>query len=339
LAGAASFPRETGTSGGACLRGVVTDNAGHSTGRDELASDRGGRPPGLGGEVADLLGGLSPTGAQLIASGLVACVAVGDFLTGSDVNFTLLYLGPIGLATWFVGFGAGSVLSIASALVSMAVDLWARSAPLPAAVLVWNLSVQLGTFLALTLLLGVVKGKLESEQHAARTDHLTQLANRRAFVELAAVELERARRTARPLTVAYLDIDGFKRVNDLQGHARGDALLVTAASTLRGTTRSLDVVARLGGDEFGLLLVDTDGPTAESLLQRLRATLTLAMGDNGWDVTFSMGAVTFLSPARSVDEMMGRADQLMYEAKRAGKDAVRLAVVPRAAGAPAAQAS
>jgi diguanylate cyclase (GGDEF)-like protein len=147
---------------------------------------------------------------------------------------------------------------------------------------------------------------------------------------MAAVELERSRRTARPLTVAYLDIDDFKRVNDAQGHARGDALLVTLASTLRGTTRSLDVVARLGGDEFGLLLVDTDGPTADLLLQRLRATLALAVAQYGWDVTFSLGAVTFLDPARSVDEMMGRADQLMYDAKRAGKNAVRLDVVPRA---------
>jgi len=325
--------------GGAGLPGGVTDDTRQIPGRQEPVPDRDGRPLGLSAEVSDVLGGLSPGGVQLIASGLVACVAVGDYLTGSDVSFTLLYLGPIGLATWFVGFGAGAGLSIASALVSMAVDLWARTAPLPAAVMVWNLSVQLGTFMALTLLLGVIKGKLESEQHAARTDHLTQVANRRAFVEMAAVELERARRTDRPLTVAYLDIDGFKRVNDVQGHARGDALLVTAAGSLRGATRALDVVGRLGGDEFGLLLVDTDGPTAESLLQRLRATLGLAMADNGWDVTYSIGAVTFLSPARSVDEMMGRADQLMYEAKRAGKDAVRLAVVPRAASAPAAQAS
>jgi diguanylate cyclase (GGDEF)-like protein len=322
-----------GAGGGAgALTEAVTETQGQSQGRGGPGGAQP-EPKGVdqGGEVAELLAGISPAGVRLMAIGLTCCVAVGDYLTGSDVSFTLLYLGPIGLATWFVGVGAGGVLSLASAVVSMLVDVWSRAHPLPAAVLVWNLVVQLGTFMALTLLLGVIKARLEHEQHAARTDHLTQVANRRAFVEMAAVELERARRTGRPLTVAYLDIDDFKRVNDLQGHARGDALLITAASTLRGTTRSLDVVARLGGDEFGLLLVDTDGPTAESLLQRLRTTLALAVRDNRWDVTFSIGAATFLSPARSVDEMMGRADQLMYEAKRAGKDAVRLDVVGPAA--------
>jgi len=117
-------------------------------------------------------------------------------------------------------------------------------------------------------------------------------------------------------------------VNDLQGHSRGDALLATLAATLRGATRAVDVVGRLGGDEFGLLLVDTDGPTAESLLHRLRDTLGGAMAGNGWEVTFSIGCATYLSPPRSVDEMMVRADQLMYEAKRAGKNALRFDVLP-----------
>jgi len=261
------------------------------------------------------------------------CVAVGDFLTGSDVNFTLLYLGPIGLATWFASFGAGTALSVASALLSTALDVLARPQPLPAAVLVWNVTVQLGTFMALVLLLAALQARLAAEQRAARTDPLTAVANRRAFQEMAGVELERARRTGRPLTVAYLDVDDFKFVNDQQGHARGDALLATLAATLRGATRAVDVVGRLGGDEFGLLLVETDGPTAEALLGRVRTTLDAAMEENGWRVTFSIGAATFLSPPRSVDEMMLRADQLMYEAKRAGKNAVRLDVLPRAVGA------
>ena len=133
--------------------------------------------------------------------------------------------------------------------------------------------------------------------------------------------------------MAYLDIDDFKVVNDRQGHARGDALLVILATTLRGATRAVDVVGRLGGDEFGLLLVETDGPAAEALLARIRSALATAIAANGYAVTFSIGAATFLSPPRSVDEMMLPADQLMYEAKRAGKDAVRLDVLPRPAAA------
>lgn len=275
---------------------------------------------------------MSPWGALALSVGLLSCVAVGDYLTGSDVNFTLLYLGPIGLATWFVSFGAGSLLSVAGATLSTALDVWQRAEPLATPVLVWNLVVQVGTFMALVLLLGALKGRLANEQQAARTDPLTSVANRRSFEEMAGIELERARHTGRPLTVAYLDVDDFKLVNDQQGHSRGDALLATLAATLRGATRAVDVVGRLGGDEFGLLLVETDGPTAESLLHRLRDTLDGAMAGNGWDVTFSIGCATYLSPARSVDEMMVRADQLMYEAKRAGKNALRFDVLPRALG-------
>ena len=265
-------------------------------------------------------------------------MALGDYLTGWEVNLTFLYLGPIGLATWFVGFRAGaaisvssSILSVASAVLSVTADLWARPTRLPAGVMLWNTAVQLGTFMALVLLLAALQARLAAEQHLARTDPLTAVNNRRAFEEAAAVELERARRTGMPLTVAYLDVDDFKRVNDQQGHSRGDALLATTAATLRGATRAVDVVGRLGGDEFGLLLVDTDGPSAGALLSRIRSTLDSAMAENGWSVTFSLGAVTYLSPARSVDEMMGRADQLMYEAKRAGKNALRVDVLPAGA--------
>ncbi len=257
------------------------------------------------------------------------CVVVGDQATGPDVSFTLLYLGPIGFATWFVSLPAGVALSTASALASLGVEVATRKIPLARAVLAWNFGVQLGVFLAAVALLAALKRRLEAEHQLARTDPLTGLSNRRAFLEMAVVEMERARRTGRPLTVAYLDADAFKAVNDEYGHAQGDAVLFAAASTLRGATRVLDGVSRLGGDEFGLLLVDTDGPTAKVLLQRLRGALLETMATNGWRVTFSIGAATFAAPPRSLDEMLSHADQLMYDAKRSGKDAARFEVVER----------
>jgi diguanylate cyclase (GGDEF)-like protein len=290
------------------------------------------RPAALREDVSQWFQGLSRAGATAIAIGLMLCVAVGDDLTGADVSFTLLYLGPIGFATWFVSLPAGIFLSVASALASLAVDLSTRTIPLAGIIVAWNVLVQLGVFLALVVLLAALKGRLEAEQQLARTDPLTLVWNRRAFVEMAGVELERARRTGRPLTVAYLDADDFKSINDRLGHAQGDALLVTVAATLRGGTRAVDSVARLGGDEFGLLLVDTDGETAKALVERVRADLAARVGEQGWTVSFCIGAVTFAAPARSVDEMLGHADQLMYAAKRAGKDAARFEVVePQAA--------
>jgi diguanylate cyclase (GGDEF)-like protein len=266
-------------------------------------------------------------GALALALALMVCVAAADRLSGADVSFTLLYLGPIGLATWFVSLRAGILLSAASAVVSSAADFDARAHPLSAGIAAWNVAVQLGVFLALTLLFGALKGRLEAEQQLARTDPLTHVPNRRAFVEQAGVELERARRTGRPITVAYLDCDDFKIINDRFGHAQGDLLLAAVATTLRSGTRAVDTVARLGGDEFGLLWVDTDGTTAEALTTRVRAALQATMAGYGWIVTFSIGAVTFLAPPASVDDMLGHADQLMYEAKRSGKDTARFQVI------------
>ena len=272
---------------------------------------------------------LSATGATVIALGLMLCVALGDHLSGPDVSFTLLYLGPIGFATWFVALPAGIMLSLASAAASFGLDVATREIPLASAVLAWNFGVQLGVFLALVALLAALKNRLEAEQLLARTDPVTGVSNRRAFLEMAVVEMERARRTGRALTVAYLDADDFKAVNDQYGHALGDAVLLSAASTLRERTRAVDGVARLGGDEFGLLLVDTDGPAAKVLLQRLRAALLETMARNGWRITFSIGAATFAAPPLSLDEMLRHADQLMYDAKRSGKDAARFEVVER----------
>jgi diguanylate cyclase (GGDEF)-like protein len=254
-------------------------------------------------------------------------VLVGDDLTGNDVSFTLLYLGPIGFATWFSGMRWGLSLSVFSAIGSTLCDVAARAEPLPWAIQTWNLAVQFGVFVSLSFLLGALKARLEGEQALARTDPLTRVANRRAFVEAANLEIERARRSREPLTVAYIDCDDFKRVNDVLGHAEGDALLAAVGATLRGETRAVDAVARLGGDEFGLLLVNADGPTAEATLQRVRLALLVAMRERGWSVTFSIGAITFLAPPTSAYEMIARADDLMYALKRGDKNGVRHEVV------------
>lgn len=282
------------------------------------------------------LGPLSRAGVLSLASLAILCLAVGDVLTGTEASFTLLYLAPIAFATWLVGLGAGVSLSAVAAVSSTAADVLARQgAPMAPAIMAWNLVIQLGVYLALVLLLSGFRARLEGEQLLARTDALTQVANRRAFIEAAELELERARRTGRPLTLAYVDCDDFKYVNDELGHAQGDALLVVAAQTLRGSTRAVDAVARLGGDEFGLLLPETDPATAQALLGRLRATLLAAMKRHGWRVGFSIGAATFVAPAASVDQMMAVADELMYQAKRTAKGSARFDVVGGPPPAPA----
>jgi diguanylate cyclase (GGDEF)-like protein len=278
--------------------------------------------------VSAWLAGLSRGEAVAISSVAAAGVATVELLAGPDVGVGFLYLVPVAFAAWFASARPAAALCLASAGASAIARLanvaWSSSAS-------WNMALQLGTSLLAVALVASTRSKLRSEQMLARTDALTLISNRRAFLEQAGVELERVRRTHRPITVAYLDCDDFKVVNDRMGHAQGDALLTAVAATLRGATRAVDTVARLGGDEFGLLLVDTDGPAAHTLLDRLRTAIVAALAAEGWIVTFSVGAATFAAPPRSVDEMVVRADELMFDAKRSGKDAIRHEVLGRPA--------
>ncbi len=284
---------------------------------------------------------LPPAGWVVAAIGIVLCVGVADYLTGTETSLILFYLAPIGFGTWYVSLRAGVFLSAGAALVSIASDALHRlgiaHVSVPAALLAWNGLVQLGTSVALVLMLSALRGRLEAEELLARTDALTQIANRRAFFETAGLEIERTRRTRRPLTLAYIDIDDFKDVNDTSGHAEGDALLVEVARTIRAGTRAIDAVARLGGDEFGLVLPETDAVESQALLSRLRATLLATMQRSGWRVGFSIGAATFLVAPGSVDEMMARADALMYAAKREQKGSIRHGVFEGARGVAAAK--
>ncbi len=156
----------------------------------------------------------------------------------------------------------------------------------------------------------------------ARLDPLTGIFNRRAFEELAAGELSRAARYGRPLSLAFVDLDHFKQVNDDFGHEVGDTVLCQVAATLISTMRSADVVARIGGDEFAVLMPETDSQAAMTALEKSRAALKALMQMNAWPTTFSMGVVSADGPQLTLPELLAAADRLMYEAKRTGRDRI-----------------
>jgi diguanylate cyclase (GGDEF)-like protein len=118
-----------------------------------------------------------------------------------------------------------------------------------------------------------------------------------------------------------MDLDQFKAVNDSLGHAVGDRLLCVVAEALKAHSRAADTVARMGGDEFAVLLPETNLEGAKAFLEGLRARLLQAMRANRWPVTFSIGSVTF-SRAVPAEEMIRRADVLMYAVKQRKKDAI-----------------
>jgi diguanylate cyclase (GGDEF)-like protein len=145
----------------------------------------------------------------------------------------------------------------------------------------------------------------------------------RYFCELADTELSRARRYERPLTIAYLDIDNFKLVNDRLSHATGDLLLKRVAESIRNNIRVIDTIARVGGDEFVTLFPETDPDTAKLVIERIQKGLRDVVQENKWPITFSIGALTCVTIPDSVEALVTAADRLMYSVKAAGKDTVK----------------
>jgi diguanylate cyclase (GGDEF)-like protein len=264
---------------------------------------------------------LPPPATWTAALALVAAVGVFHAAVGPALSFQLFYLAPVSLAAWALGRRAGAVLAAAAAAVWLAVELGAPTRP-PAMLAVWNTVMRLAALAVVGWMITALRRSLEQERTIARTDFLTGLSNWRAFTERAEAELNRARRYERPLSFAYIDLDDFKLVNDRYGHAAGDALLATVATTIGHILRRTDVVARLGGDEFAVLLPETPPEAAWIVLRKLHNALRIALEEGGWPVTASIGAVTCIIPPADVEELVRLADGLMYEAKRLGKNRV-----------------
>ena len=270
---------------------------------------------------------LSKSLVLTLASALVVLAGVGDKVSGDDAVFTLIYLGPVALAAWNAGRTEGMLVAVLAALTSHLANR-GHFPPLSAAVQFWNLATELGVFTSTVGLLGALKQRLEFESERALVDPLTGLKNRRAFEEAALVEIDRARRYGRPFTVALIDLDDFKRVNDTLGHQAGDQVLVAVSSTLRRLLRSVDIVARLGGDEFALLLPETALSEAATVFRDLLNEVPSRMQERGWTVGLSVGAVTFDAPPGTLDAALNAVDQLLYEVKDSGKGGVRLSAWP-----------
>jgi diguanylate cyclase (GGDEF)-like protein len=163
----------------------------------------------------------------------------------------------------------------------------------------------------------------EEVRRQATTDELTNLVNRRRFIEALETELERAKMFDSPLSVVLADLDDFKRINDDYGHHGGDRVLKSFGQLLRAQVRDFDVPARLGGEEFAILLPQTTAEAAAVVAARTRDTLAaspMAVSDNATVRLSASFGIAESSPALTTDELLRRADDALYAAKRAGKN-------------------
>jgi diguanylate cyclase (GGDEF)-like protein len=250
-----------------------------------------------------------------------------QYKSGPELIFSLFYVFPIILLSWKVGIWSGIVFSFLSSSLMLYTDIKSPYKYSSIIIPYLNNIFRLIIFLIITYIISELKIALERQKDLARIDPLTSIANSRAFFEAADMEFQKARRHEFPISVIYMDLDNFKGVNDTHGHSAGDSVLKLTANAIVKNIRTIDIAARLGGDEFGILLTQTDPESAYVVANKLKEMMHKLMQKNNWPVTLSMGIVTFLKAPDSVDEMMKKADHLMYSAKFSGKNNIKQSVI------------
>jgi diguanylate cyclase (GGDEF)-like protein len=289
-------------------------------------------------------------GVLLVTAGVAAVVAAFLFIANERVpDWTYHPIGAAGTAVATgaaYGWGTGSaygpllyvwvtmfafyVFSRGAALVHLALMSAAYAVALviedPAENPLDGWIATVVTLLGTGLFVSFVRHRLGSMFHrlrdAAQRDPLTELFNRRGFQDVFDTELERARRAAQPLSLIVGDLDRFKRINDVHGHAAGDSVLIRVADAIRGAKRGFDSAARVGGEEFAVLAPNCDEHGAYMLAERIRAAVQEAISSRERDarLTISFGISTFPLHGQSADGLLRTADQALYAAKRLGRN-------------------
>jgi len=186
----------------------------------------------------------------------------------------------------------------------------------------------LSTLFQFSLLYLVTFRLLKKLHRLSQQDSLTGLLNRRAWDKALGTERQRLRRRPGPLALLVIDVDHFKRINDVHGHAAGDAALVAVGRALQDVARATDVVARLGGEEFGILLLDTDVPGATAAAERVRHEVSQLQVPHGLEmISFTVSVGAAVQPATEsdslrLDELQACADAALYRAKAEGRNRV-----------------
>jgi diguanylate cyclase (GGDEF)-like protein len=252
---------------------------------------------------------------------LTLLVYWGNVATPPDARLGILYIIPVLLVTWTDGLVWGVVFGVASIALRETVA-WDQMPATTA--LGWRIANSVAYVAVVAVAMAGLQTLRRSQAQLAQLviqDQLTNVLNARAFSERLNQELDRNRRYPRPLALLYMDLDNFKVINDTHGHQTGDAVLRLVADAMRSSVRQADIVGRLGGDEFAVLMPETDAPLADAAAKRLVEGLRTVFKGTP-NVTASIGVVSCTATDASTDDLLRRADQAMYDAKKMGKDRV-----------------
>ena len=270
------------------------------------------------------------------AIALVAAIGLLDAMVSPRLPFSILYFLPVMAAAWYANRTQGFIVAVAATAARVATDVRLNgvdSLTLTQAVL-WGAALLLAPGLTtwahsrreqVAALAGRINELLQMERSFARTDPLTSLCNRRAFVDALQKAEARGRRTGERLTVARLDIDGFKTLNETYSRNEGDQLLRAVATSLSLTTRMGDLAARLEHDEFALLLYNCGPDHAQKIGRRLVDEIAeLGRAYPNARVTGSVGMACFMAAGPDPDEMMRLAGSALRHARHSGGNMVAI---------------
>ncbi len=260
---------------------------------------------------------------------MITLIARLDVMSGYEISLAILFLVPIAMSTWYGSYRTGMVYSVLCAIIWFAIDGLFFSHPYVNSVApYWNFAVRLGVFLIMVALLNRLRVQLDIEKALSRTDALTKLLNARGFAEQAEKLFNVAARHGRHITLAYIDLDDFKRVNEVSGRREGDKVLRVVGERICSSLRVSDVAGRVGGDEFAIVLPETDEAGAKVALDTFRNVLLQKMKTYGWPIKFSIGVATFNSTRANLEDAIRTADSLMYQVKTGGKNNIAFATYP-----------
>lgn len=254
---------------------------------------------------------------------LLALAVFVRYLVPSRFSAGFIFLLPISFATWFLSWQVAAIIAVVAAGFLFRFDL--RYTNAGAAVDYWN---EFGNLVVATVFIYIfseLRDLYNRQIDLSRRDPLTGLLNRRGFGERLGIDSRRINRHHRPLTIAYIDVDNFKSINDTYGHAAGDAFLRGLGRQIVTRLRATDYLARMGGDEFAIALPETDQVSARIVLEEIHSDLKRFSAGKISNATISVGAVTFRSDL-DPEAMVAVADRAMYGIKQRGKNNIEYKV-------------
>jgi diguanylate cyclase (GGDEF)-like protein len=253
---------------------------------------------------------------------LIAGLEALELSTKPEITVALPYLIPIALAAWFLGETFGIAISAFTVAMWTFAEIGKGKVYSSVSFYYWYAAIRLFLFVVVTTLLVRLKTALGAERVMSRHDFLTGVMNSRSFYESASMEIERCKRHGRVFSVAYMDMDNLKAINDKCGHSKGDDVLRAIASTIKKNLRKIDIVARMGGDEFVILFPETKYKAADKAVKKIQNALKHKKSLGKFSISFSIGILTCESCPGSVDKMIEIVDSLMYSIKNHGKNGI-----------------